>query len=296
MKNTYISKFKNYRSSIPENVVSLWDWFNDDSLKNEVDFIRTVDNKEDRNRLKANLPGITPSGTFSKRKGDSLVKHSGFICIDIDSGDNPGVTDFANLRDQLKNILNIAYVSLSVSGNGVFCLIPLMFADKHKEHFEALKICFEKIGIIIDTACGDVTRLRGYSYDANAYFNPDAKVFNQYIDYMTIVEQSLPENQYSNTDIKKSESYTKRKVLEIIAQIQNTSTDITERYEQWIQIGCALANEFGEEGRELFHLVSKNHQEYHPVKTDNLFNPLLQNQYSYTIGTFFYWAEKYGLK
>jgi hypothetical protein len=42
-------------------------------------------------------------------------------------------------------------------------------SDKHKQHFEALKKCFEKLGIILDKACGDITRLRCCSYDENAY-------------------------------------------------------------------------------------------------------------------------------
>lgn len=295
MKNTYISKFKNYMSPIPEATISLWDWLNDDSLKKDVEFIRTVKNKDERSQLKSKLPGVTVSGTFTQRKASCLIKHSEFICIDIDSKENPSVTNFEELKNKLKNILNVAYCGISVSGQGVFCIIPIKYPEKHKEHFEALKMCFDKLGIIIDKSCADVSRLRGYSYDPNAYFNENPEMFFQYFDYRKSIENRLSEDSNSQIEINASENFTKRKVMEIINKIQKTSIDITEKYEQWFQIGCALANEFGEEGREMFDLVSQNHPKYHPDVVDSKFSDCLNSPYSYYIGTFFHWAEEYGL-
>ena len=40
-----------------------------------------------------------------------------------------------------------------------------------------LKNIFESMGLTIDPACKDVCRLRFYSYDAEAYFNLNAKPF-----------------------------------------------------------------------------------------------------------------------
>jgi hypothetical protein len=293
MKNTIISKFKNYKSTNPENVI-LWDWLNDNSYKSDVEYIRAIDDKTEINRLKSNLPTIAPSGTFSKRGSSYLIKHSGFICIDIDSGDNPSITDFKDLRNQLSNILNVAYSGLSVSGKGVFCLIPILHTNKHKEHFEALKICFEKLDIIIDKACSDVSRLRGYSYDEDAYFNENAIVFNQVFEYKFDTSK-LPENKIIQRDYK-NENNTYARVMKIATQINNCNIDITKEYIQWFQVGCSLANEFGEEGREIFHLVSQNHPKYHPETCDRKYSECLRGGYTdISIGTFFHWAKEYGI-
>lgn len=43
----------------------------------------------------------------------------------------------------------------------------------------------------------------------------------------------------------------------LIARIEETGTDINERYKHWFRVGCALASEFGEEGRDYFHRLSR---------------------------------------
>lgn len=291
MRNTIVSKFKNFKDVNPKDV-SLWDWLHDKTYKNEVEFIRKCTNKDDRSFIKSELPAITPSGVFSKRNTSSLIKHSGFICIDIDAGDNPNINNFEQLRDELTKISNIAYASLSVSGNGVFALIPIQFTEKHKEHFEALKKCFEKLGITLDKACSDITRLRGYSCDDNAYINENAVVFKHVIENKRKEKISKAELNKKKTTLKNS--YNNTKVIDIIDKVISSGIDLTEKYEQWFQIGCALASEFGEVGREMFNLLSQNHPKYNSESCDSFFTKCIQNNYGYSIGTFFYWAEQYG--
>ena len=293
MKNIIISKFKNFKSNEPTNI-SLLDWLIDETYKESVIKIRAISEKEEITRLKSQLPCVTISGLFTIRKADSLVKHSGYICVDIDGKDNPHLKDYKQVRDELRKIKNIAYLSLSVSGNGVFCLIPINFPEKHKEHFEALKIQFSNIGITIDKACSDVSRLRIYSYDEEAYFNEEAIVFNQVFEYKFDIPK-LPENEIIERTFSNDES-TYSKVLKVVNQINNSGIDITEEYSQWFQIGCSLANEFGEDGRELFHIVSQYHPKYHVESCDNFYSNCIQGNYSNIgIGTFFHWAKEYHL-
>jgi hypothetical protein len=268
----------------------------DDAVKSQVENIRTITDKESRNKLKASLPCITPSGIFSERKVAGLVKHSGYMCIDIDAKDNPQIQDFAECRNNLSKIKNIMYAGLSVSGNGVFALIPIRYPEKHVAHFKALEMCFAKLGITIDKSCKDVSRLRAASYDAEAHININALEFTEFFDYMNMVEKSFTKTPYVEVQSSRPEDFTKRKVLEILNILNSCSIDITENYEQWFQIGCALANEFGEEGREMFQLVSLNHPKYHMEAVDRKFTECLNGKYSYSIGTFFYWAEQYNLK
>jgi hypothetical protein len=299
MKNTIISRFSNIKSKIPENVI-LWDWLNDTTYKNSVLRIRTLTEKEEIRKLKSQLPCVTISGQFMLRNSNALIKHSGYICIDIDGGDNLHLNDFCKVRDELIKIKNIAYAALSVSGKGVFCLIPIKYPEKHKEHFEALKIQFLKIGITIDKACSDVSRLRIYSFDSDAYFNESPVTFNQVFEYKPVKKnESKKAFEESKPNLKKTYlngNTTHSRVMKVADKVSNSGVDMTENYEQWFQIGCALANEFGEDGREMFHLVSQNHSGYQEVYCNTIFSDCLGGGYSYSIGTFFYWASQYGIE
>lgn len=299
MKNTIVSKFQKYSSVTPENI-NLWDWFNDSTHKEKVEQIRSLTDKEQIRNLKSQLPAITVSGTFAKRKRSELIKHSGYICIDIDAGDNPHINNFKHLRNELKNITNVAYASLSVSGKGVYCLIPLEDIEQHQQHFEALKIIFKTFDITIDKACGDITRLRGYSYDEDAFYNESAEVFTQKYNPKDennyskksktniLREVSLNLNKASKNNNQKNHS----KVLAKIIELNNKEIDITKDYNDWLQISSAFANEFGEEGRELFHLVSQNNVKYKRSETDTFFSQRLETPYGYNIGTFFHLAKE----
>lgn len=296
MKNILVSKFSNYQSPIPVQNVYLLEYLKDDTHKNLVEYIRTLTDKEEIKYNKSKLPAITPSGTFQKRNKDGLIEHSGYICIDIDGGHNPHINDFGMVRDELKKCVNVAYASLSVSGKGVFCFIPIKEKKKHAEHFEALKIIFESFGIIIDKACKDVPRLRGYSYDSKAYINEDAVFFNQLIEYKEKTSPTQSPKKEIKTSYKNTSNNTEARVMKIISEINSKGIDITENYEQWFQVACSLANEFGESGRDMFILVSQNHPKYHPEVADTMFDKCLENSYGYNIGTFFHWASYYDLK
>lgn len=297
MKETKISRFKNIKSIHPDTTTIL-SWLKDDSLSDVVFRIRQIEDKTERSKLKAILPAVTLSGLFSKRKIDNLITHSGYLCIDIDADDNPTITDFVELRNQLRNIVNISYVGLSVSGRGVFGLIPIKFTEKHKEHFEALKVAFSKLGIVLDKACGDITRLRIYSYDKDAYFNDNAVIFEETLDFGNkpkIIKDNKNFNPVFQLDKINSDSKLKKKVFDVIMKMLEKEIDMTETYNQWFAIGSALSNEFREDGKELFHLVSQNHKEYCPSKTNAQYSECLKNP-KHTIRTFFYFAIKYGLE
>jgi hypothetical protein len=80
----------------------------------------------------------------------------------------------------------------------------------------------------------------------------------------------------------------------VIHQLRTHPADITGDYHQWFEIGCALANEFGESGRDYFHQVSQYYPGYDLPETDHLFDNALTKQYRYGIGTFFMYAQKAG--
>ena len=94
-----------------------------------------------------------------------MIKHSGFICLDIDPQHNPGIDCGSPLRDTLAGMDEVFFAALSASGKGSFALVRIADPFQHRGHFEALSRDFLKIGLNVDQNCKDVSRLRGMSYD-----------------------------------------------------------------------------------------------------------------------------------
>ncbi|NLZ95414.1 MAG: VirE protein, partial [Bacteroidales bacterium] len=97
-----------------------------DKWRHLSDKVRTEKDKAKRDKLKLQLPAFTPSGTFKTRNKKGLIKHSGYMCIDIDADDNPGISDWQAVVFELGKLPQVAFAGLSVSGNGVFALIPIL--------------------------------------------------------------------------------------------------------------------------------------------------------------------------
>jgi hypothetical protein len=280
--NISVSGFANLMTTEPK-PVNLLNWLTSDKYKQQVEVIRQAATKEERTVLKQRLPAITPSGTFTERKLSGLVKHSGLLCIDIDNQDNQHIENFKELKRHLCNIQNFAFVGLSVSGLGYYCLVPISEPDQHKAHFKALQTDLLRFGVIIDQSGSDITRLRIYSYDQEPYFNHQAKVYTK-----IYKEESLESAKSANSARVPNEN----NFITLFQQIIKTQTDITGGYQTWFEIGCSLANEFGEAGRSYFHDISRFSPKYKKATTDRQFNHCNKQSYRFTINTFFHYCRQ----
>ena len=176
--NRTVSCFRNY-FSVEARPVNLLTWLCSAKYADKVSEIRAIDDKEARDRMKAQLPAITPCGVFSVRSREGITAYSGFVQFDIDFCEqNAGIENWETLSIELRKIKNIAYCGQSVSGRGYWGLVPVTCPEMGQAHFEALKNCFSKLGIAIDPAPSNVASLRGYSYDPNAYFNHHPESFS----------------------------------------------------------------------------------------------------------------------
>jgi len=253
-----------------------------DKYRTEIEHLRTVVDKQERNELKKQLPCVTISGVFEPtRSADNLIEHSGLICIDIDGQDNLRIDNFANLKEQIAKLDEVLYCGLSASGNGYFVIIPILNAKQHKEHFKAIKQDFSKWDIIIDRNCADVTRLRGYSYDPEPYINESAKV------YKRIVLPTIKHTMQSGFNA----SHNIGKIVDIAVR---NGIDMTDCYYDWFTIGCSLASELGESGREYFHALSRQSTNYKHIECDKKYNECMKINGT-KIGTFFHIAKEYGI-
>ncbi len=86
------------------------------------------------------------------------------------------------------------------------------------------------------------------------------------------------------------------KVKEVVSKLEMSGIDITANYGDWIKIGFAFADAFGNMGEELFHAVSKNYVKYDFTTCKQQYKKCLQsNKPGATLGTFFHLAKATGV-
>ncbi len=247
----------------------------------DITKLRTISDKQQRDDIKKTLPAVTPSGTFSQRNNVSLIKHSGFMCVDVDAKHNPTIKDWEAFRNSLAGYDYTYFVALSASGKGVFILIPIAYPHRHGQTFDALKQDFADIGITIDIICRGVSWLRIVSYDPDAVLNPDAKVYDRYI-----VPPPPPKPTESNGSA----------LVYLLKKIIRSQTDITSNYFDWLEIGRALHNELGAtNGRAWFHSISQFYGDYSKEKADRQFNAIEKSPGRATEATIYEIAKQHNI-
>jgi len=85
-------------------------------------------------------------------------------------------------------------------------------------------------------------------------------------------------------------------VEKIIQQIEANHIDIAPNYNDWISIGFAFADEFGESGRTLFHRVSQFYPGYTNKECNKQFDNCLKSKGNgVSLKSFFYLAKQAGV-
>ncbi len=289
MLNRRISIYESYYSA-ESRIATLGEFLFDKATRKAVNAIRRIEDKATRDEAKKKLPAATISGVFDGgHAAQNLVEHSGLMCIDVDSKQNPNINDWEEFKHQLSRIRFVAYIGLSVSGRGIFAIIPIPKCDaaKHKEYFLALEEAFAKCGVVIDPECKDICRLRGASYDDNYYLNPNAATF-------TKLPKPKPKPKPTakmTCNYDHSPQTTIGRVESCVSQIVRNQIDMTDDektgYDDWLRLGFALSD-LGEQGRQFFHAVSQFYGNYTYQECDKKFSELLKSRNgSITIGTFF---------
>lgn len=241
--------------------------------------VRIAPDKKQRDSLKKDLPNFTVSGSFSQRRIDGLVEHSGFIAIDFDD-----IDDIELIRQKLRLDPYTYALFMSVSGNGLCCIVRID-PKKHRESFDALEQYYwNLLQIPLDPACKDVSRTRFVSYDPDLFQNYEAKTFKQYL--------SKNEERLNQEHRRSNYLHTQTKFDRVMGQI---TTDITGGYVQWRNIGFAFASEFKEQGRDYFHHISSFSGQYDQATTNKQYDACLRhNQGKITISTFYYFCKLAG--
>lgn len=98
----------------------------------------------------------------------------------------------------------------------------------------------------------------------------------------------------ANTDVKANADA--EEMESIIQQIETKQIDIATAYSDWRDIGFALADGFGETGRDYFHRISKFYPAYTSNECETQYNNCLKaNGQGITLKTFFFHAKQAGI-
>jgi len=238
--------------------------------------------KDEQAEAKQRIPAVTISGVFKDNVSNAnLIQHSGLICIDFDA-----VDDVARLKSELAKDPYTFAALLSVSGNGLAALVKIE-PERHLDAFNGLKqYYFKNYGQLIDQSCKNVSRLRFLSYDPLLYVNEQSKTFKEYPK-----KEAKPKQVHT--------VLTGNEFDELIDRICRGGYDLTEgAYKNYLDIGFALASEFGERGREYFHAIAAQNSKYDHIKADRQYNYCLRDtgQSKIAIGTFYYYAKQAGVE
>ena len=158
----------------------------------------TLEEKKRNNKkvseIKKSLPAGIVSAVVENGIGeDNVIERNGVIAIDIDANENPAITDWQSFKQELGKSRFIAYAGLSISGLGVFALIPIDDPERHKQHFTAIAQDFKRAtftfmqeghtepttlnGVNLDMAPSNIASKRFVSYDPRPYINTAAQVY-----------------------------------------------------------------------------------------------------------------------
>lgn len=174
-----VTIFKNIRScEAPyyRDIQTIIDRIKSGKSKTLVSEIRGKNTKKERDLLKQYLPSICFSGEFTQRNNESLINHSGLICVDFDKFPNMDV-----LIEHYENIKrdSFTYVSfISPSGDGFKVIVKIPKCKDNKEHnqyFNGLQAYYDNQ--YFDTVASGLSRVCYESYDPAIYVNNKADVF-----------------------------------------------------------------------------------------------------------------------
>ena len=108
-------------------------------------------------------------------------------------------------------------------------------------------------------------------------------------------EASLPA--MHTNEVHESATNLEIEVNSVVQEIEANGVDIAPDYAMWVNVGFALADGLGENGRAAFHRISQLHSDYDYTTTDKQFTNCLNGKGSgVTIATFFHYAAQAGIK
>ena len=229
---------------------------------------------DEQKAAKSKLPCFVISGTFPMRdiKANKIKTHNNLLTIDIDKCDNPDIDLMGEMRDKLFKLPYVYSCLKSVSGEGLFLIIPIKDDTRVKSYVKQIAELFKyEYGIVIDSKCHDINRKRIISYDEDykRYIKTDCDIEEWNTEYVEIpidfLESSKPfvirpprkpQEQFGDDTLT-------RKTIEYLINVKRLSVDdfnVEKGFGFWINMASRLKAQ--PNGKELFRTLSNNTSSY----------------------------------
>lgn len=277
-----ISYFRNVKDTSPTNVF-LTTFLFSAKHKESINEIRNLATKAEKDDKKKSMPCATISGTFTERSIKGVKKYNGVACMDFDEKDNDKTAE--EMKVILSKMQEVYYAGLSIGGKGVFAIIKTdnQKVDCHSKVIEGIGELLKDLGLIYDKSGKDVSRLRFISYDPKPYFNSNSILFKTGIILQPKPKPIIQKLQRAQEEINS----TRQQVEKIIDKVERDFIDMTSNYADWVNLGFAIASEFGYDGEDYFLRLSQYHPKFDPSEASKKYKNFVKENKSITIGTFF---------
>lgn len=236
---------------------------NNSKRNNElVEKIRVTSDKKERQELKQGLLNFAINCRFKDSRGiNNVSEKTGLIYVDIDYQDNTErIEDIPNI---LKSIQNIVFYKKSCSGKGYQAIIPYSKSLDFTKVWYSIEKDFAELGIKIDPATKDISRVTFYSYDPDYYYNPNSELYTKTLDKPKEEKIKVKDlsNRKQNKYIKTTNNSEYIEKLISYLDANNLSLD-NDDYSAWEKICLAIISEFGDNGMDIFKHLSQNSDKY----------------------------------
>lgn len=241
----------------------------DGKSKDLVTQIRKEKDKGERNELKKKLPSICFSGKFSKRADNSLLEHSGLICLDFDG--------YAKQKDMIQDkekMMKDKYtfcVFISPSGNGLKVLVKIPNdAENHVKYFQSLENYYNSNHF--DTTSKNISRVCYESYDPLIYVNENSTVW-----------ETIEETEYREVIVNKDQPTIpitdENKIVDILVKWWNKKYPMIEGQRNHNVYVLAMAfNDYGINKNLAQYICNQYQSRDFPVsEIENTINSAYQN-------------------
>ena len=233
--------------------------------------------------LKETLPGVTWSGTFSRRRREYLLQHSGLFGADIDV-DALNDRDLNEVRAKLQRSPYVVAVFLSPTGSGLKVIFKVPAdAQKHLGSFRTVEQHILNLtGVQIDESGKDVVRLCFVSDDSNLYLNPNAQEIAP-LPKLQVLSDQATQQKKSLVHLGKASKEEIREMLRFIPK--------RPHYPDWIKVTSAVFDALPDED------AIEALKEWSPEEQEGEYEEKLRHRLENVhIGTLIYLAQQHGWK
>jgi len=272
---TKISLFPNSFTQVPTQHLSFEDYIfkiRDGFWQSVVEKLRSKKDEKSFKNYKKTLPALTISGDFKTRDNNIAITkrlraHSGLICLDVDKKDNPKM----RTKDVVDKDCLAQFVSCS--GHGIKIIYRCETTNSPEVHRRIYDAAIERLSkkgikLKVDPIVKSIASLQYVSYDDNLYYNAKTK--------LTI--KALPA---IKRKVTKPSDDSKKELAQLDEYITALGDiDISNDYEDWMNIMFGLSYSLGEAGRKAVHQLSKNYPNYSKLETDEKFDACLERDNS----------------